>query len=145
MVNALDKMKAFEAFEALILPQLQADMAAGLTADQIYKKYEHLAAARAVSIVMTEKDNSKALNAAKDILDRAQGKAVEKKEVKHTLDKLPDEQLDALLLTELEDMGPGLPPAGRETTPAPKKKRGRPTKSQRILDQMKKEGIYKGK
>lgn len=130
MVNALDKLKAFDEFESLILPQLRKDLKAGLTSEEIYKKYKHLAAARAVSITLGEKDSSKALNAVKEIFDRSEGKSTEKKEVTHRLDKLPDEQLDALLLTEMTE----LPPIEGKV----KAKRGRPSKTDKIAKKARK-------
>ena len=126
MISALDRLRAFEEFEQLLLPQLRADLKAGLTADEIYKKYEHLAAARSVTIAMAEQDSAKALQAVKEIRDRATGKAIEKKEITHKLDKLPDDQLDALLLTELSDMD-----ESGSALPTPKKK-GRPTKGRAL-------------
>lgn len=106
MVNALDKLKAFDEFESLILPQLRKDLKAGLTSEEIYKKYKHLAAARAVSITLAEPDSTKAMVAVKEIFDRNEGKTTEKREITHRLDKLPDEQLDALLLTEFSELPP---------------------------------------
>jgi hypothetical protein len=38
------------------------------------------------------------------MFDREEGKAVEKKEVKHSLEKLSDEELQALVATELDDI-----------------------------------------
>lgn len=128
MISALDKLKAYERFQELLLPTVIKDLEAGLTVDEILKKNAHLAAARLVSTAIAGEDAGKATAAAKEVLDRVQGKATERKEVTHKLDKLPDDQLDALLLTELEDMDSPPPKA----TGAPKKKRGRPTKGRAI-------------
>lgn len=135
MVSAIDRLRAFEEFETLLLPQLRADLKAGLTADEIYKKYEHLAAARSVTIAMSEQDSAKALSAVKEIRDRNSGKAVEKKEVTHKLNQLPDEQLDALLLTELDDMEMPTITGNRQDAAVPKK-RGRPSKGRAIQKKM---------
>lgn len=104
-VDALDRLTEFEEFERSILPAIRSDIAAGLSADSIYKKYQSLAAARTVTIAATEVDAGKALTAIKDILDRAGGKATEKKEVTHRLANLPREELDAYLLTKLKERG----------------------------------------
>jgi len=87
-----------------VLGTIKKDLAAGLTSEQILEKYSSLAAARVASIAATEADSSKALAAAKDILDRAQGRAVERKQIHHKLDKVDEKQLDAILLTELEGL-----------------------------------------
>ena len=98
----MDELTAFEDFKETILPALQKAVREGVTADEIYQKFQSHAAARAVSIAMKEVDSSKALAAIKDILDRSGGKAAEKREITHKLERLPDEQLDALLLSKLQ-------------------------------------------
>lgn len=103
MVRTIDDLAAFDKFKEEILPALQKAVAKGVKAKDIMEQYSSHAAARTVTIALTEKDPGKALNAAKDILDRAQGKAVERKEVKHKLQELTDEQLDALLMSEDDD------------------------------------------
>lgn len=105
MIGHIDELNAFEEFKESVLPQLRADLRKGLSAEQIYKKYQHLAAARNVTIALTEADSSKALAAVRDILDRSQGKAKERQEVTHKLEKLPEDQLDALILSKAKEMG----------------------------------------
>lgn len=107
MAKALDRLKAFEEFERTVPPMIRADLSSGLSADEIYAKYDNYAAARAVAIALMEADSGKALAAIRDIRDRTQGKAVERKELTHRLDKLPDKELDALLLTEMSDIEDG--------------------------------------
>lgn len=102
MATALDRLAAFEAFEDEILPALREMLNAGASAEQIYEKFAPLAAARAVTVLVKEADSTKALSAAKEVLDRTRGKATERKEVKHELAALPDDQLDALLAAKLE-------------------------------------------
>lgn len=104
MLRSLDKLADFQEFQAEILPALRNDLKAGFTAQELYEKYQALAAARTISIVMQDKDSAKALAASKDILDRTLGKAKERTEVTHKLERLPDEQLDSLLLSELESL-----------------------------------------
>ena len=98
----LDDVTAFEDFRASILPVLRDALKQGMDADTIYKKFQAFAAARAISIAATEIDSSKALSAIKDILDRTQGRAKERQEVTHKLSSLPEEQLDAILLSKLQ-------------------------------------------
>lgn len=102
----LDDVTAFEDFRASILPVLRDALKQGMDADTIYKKFQAFAAARAISIAATEIDSSKALSAIKDILDRTQGRAKERSEVTHKLSSLPEEQLDAILLSKLQAQSP---------------------------------------
>lgn len=107
-IKALDQYREFEAFKETVLPSIQQDLYEGkLTASELYKKYEALAAARAISIAATEEDSGKAISAIKDILDRSQGRAVEKREVNHRFENLSDEELEALVMTEETDLKEG--------------------------------------
>lgn len=72
-------------------------------AEKIYKMAEAHAAARNVTIALTEEDSGKALSAIKELMDRSKGKATEKQEVTHTYSKLKDEDLDALLESKLKE------------------------------------------
>ena len=101
MARALDQKEELLALKEALLPELRKDLANGLTAEQIYGKYQHLAAARVVQIVATEVDSAKALAGAREILDRAIGKPKERQEIEHRLGKLPETDLDALLLSRL--------------------------------------------
>lgn len=104
MVADLDAYARFQDFKNMILPQLQKDVMAGLPAEKLYEKYQHMAAARAITIAASDPDSGKALAAIKDILDRSAGKPTEKKEVTHKYADLKDEELQALLETELADL-----------------------------------------
>lgn len=94
-----EDLKAYEQFKEQLLPQLRAALLRGDSAEEIYSTFTNLAAARAISIAALEPDSGKALSAIKEVLDRVHGKAVERKQVSHHLDQLPDEELDALLLS----------------------------------------------
>ena len=98
-----DDITDFEQFREELLPALRADLKKGLDAETLYRKYQAYAAARGVTIAMTSTDEGKALQAVKEILDRSQGKATEKKEVTHRLSKLSDKELDSVLITQLEE------------------------------------------
>jgi hypothetical protein len=121
-VQAIQELQAFEKFKDEILPNLRRDIAQGLGAEDMLKKYAALAAARGISIALGDKDSSRALGAVKDILDRVQGRATERKEVKHKYDDLPDEELDAILLSEMQDLETMV----EKDVEPPKKRRGRP-------------------
>jgi len=87
-----------------VLGSVKKDLAAGLTGPEIMEKYAAIAAARTVTIAATEFDSGKALQASKDILDRAYGKAREIKDVTHRLAQVDEKQIDSLLITELESL-----------------------------------------
>jgi hypothetical protein len=102
MAKTIDDIAEFEDFRATLLPALRADLKNGISAKDIIEKYKAIAAARTVMIAMTEADSGKALAASKDILDRGDGRAKETVTHKHQLQDLPDNQLEALLNTELQ-------------------------------------------
>jgi hypothetical protein len=104
MVRNIDKLARMEELFSDLEPQLLAALQSGASADEIYSKFERLAAVRAVHIAMREKDPGKAMAAIRDILDRRQGKPTERKEISHRLGKMQDQELQALLASELEDL-----------------------------------------
>ena len=93
----------FEDFRDTVLPAIRRDISAGLTAKQLREKYASLVQARLLTEALSG-DSKTAITAAKDITDRQEGKATEKKEVMHKFDKMTDEELDAVLKSEQEDM-----------------------------------------
>lgn len=98
---ALSELALFQEWKEHILPELRELLVKGVSAKEIVKKYENYAAARAITIAITETDSSKALSAVKDIIDRASGKAVERKKITHELEELSEEQLNAIGASEL--------------------------------------------
>lgn len=103
-VQFLDQLAEYQSFIRDLPKELRNALLDGKPADAIYKKYENVAAVRAVQIMMTEPDSGKALAAVKDVLDRTQGKAIERKLVKHHLEELPDKELDAIIMSELNEV-----------------------------------------
>ena len=102
-----DKMAQLAMFEDLmqgIIPELQEALVKGITPKELAKKYEAYAMARAISIAMTETDSGKALAAAKEIQDRASGRPTETKKIQHEMQDLPEEQLDAILRSEVQGL-----------------------------------------
>lgn len=99
----LDKLAAFEEFQANLAPKLQRMILDGSSSEDILEETAAYAAARIATIAMTEQDSSKALAAAKDIIDRAKGKAVERVAIAHKYEKMDENALDALLLSKLKD------------------------------------------
>lgn len=104
ITNLIDQLTQFEDFQEDILPALRKAIKDKKTAKEILAMGEALAAARLVTIAVTEVDSGKASSASKDILDRTQGKATERKEVKHTFENMSDDELNAILQSELKEI-----------------------------------------
>ncbi len=104
MAKAIDDLAAFEDFRHEILPALQKDLKAGLSDEKIIAKYRAVVAARMVTHALDLENPSVSLAATKDLMDRTMGRAVERKQIEHRLGKLPEEELDAILLTKLQDV-----------------------------------------
>lgn len=100
--RSLDELAIQDEMWSGVLQSVRDDVRKGASAEELLSKYAQLAAARVVTIAATDADSGRALSAAKDILDRSQGKAVERKQIHHKLDKVDEQQLDAILLTEIE-------------------------------------------
>lgn len=105
MAQRLDRRAAFEDFEDEILPKMRKMLREGRTAEEITAFAQAYAAARVVTIALSDADSGKALAAAKDVLDRTQGKAKERTETTHKFEKLKDEELDSLILSRLKEEG----------------------------------------
>lgn len=106
-ISLIDDLAEFDSFRNELLPALRQALKDGKSAEDIYSMASAAAAARAVTIAVKEEDSGKALAAIKEILDRDKGKAKERQEVTHKLEKLPEEQLDALLLSKLGSLEEG--------------------------------------
>jgi hypothetical protein len=100
--RSLDELAVSDELFSGVLEAVRTDIRKGLKTEDLLAKYAQLAAARVVTIAATDQDSGRALTAAKDILDRVHGKAKETKDVTHRLDRVKEEQLDALLLSELD-------------------------------------------
>lgn len=81
VVQALDDLAEFESFQTEILPTLRKAIKERWTPEKVYKEFSAHMAAKAVSIALVEKDPTKSLAAIKEVLDRSQGKATEKREI----------------------------------------------------------------
>jgi hypothetical protein len=103
MVRNLDLLSQFDDYTSDIIPLLRQAIKEGWTSDRIrsHPKIMAMVTARTITIALQDPDPSKALAAAKEVIDRAEGKAVERRENTHKLEKLPDEQLDAMLLSAM--------------------------------------------
>lgn len=103
MSRLLDELVEFEEFRTTILDTIRQDLKSGMTAAQLREKYSALVQARVLTEALTD-ESARALTAAKDVLDRAHGKATEKKEITHTLKDMSEEELDALIRSEEEEL-----------------------------------------
>lgn len=97
MVEALDDLALLQEMRATYIPALRKLVEGGAPSEQILKLVESMAAARLASEAALSADFN--LAAIKELFDRTKGKAKESKELTHRLEKLPDSDLDALLLT----------------------------------------------
>lgn len=100
--RSLDELAIQDELWSGVLQSVRDDIRKGASAEELLSKYAQLAAARVVTIAATDADSGKALSASIDILNRVHGKAVERKQIHHKLDKVDSQQLDAILLTEIE-------------------------------------------
>lgn len=101
----IDALEAHEQFKRDVLPKLRRALKEGVTPEKLYEQFSDLAAARTITIALTEEDSGKALAAIKEIQDRAYGKPKERVEQTHKYSKLKDEELDALVESKLRDAG----------------------------------------
>jgi hypothetical protein len=106
MATMLDQLAEFEQFKDDVLPLLRQAIKEGWSREQIdnHPQVQALLAARQITIALRELDSSKALAAIKDLRDRTQGRPTEKVETTHKLEKLPEEQLDSLLISKLKEV-----------------------------------------
>ena len=95
----------FQRWRNEVLPKLGGLVKGGATVEEIYKAFASDAAARAVTIALTSLDAGKALGAVAEILDRSGGKSIAREEIEHKYANLKDEELDALLESELKVVG----------------------------------------
>lgn len=109
MAAAMDELDSYERYKQEIAPKMRELMERGASTEEIYKFAQSFAAARAVTIALSEVDSSKALAAVKEILDRSQGKAKERTEIEHRYSKMPENELDALLESKLREVADSKP------------------------------------
>src|SRR5690242_8059724 len=103
MARALDDLAEFQEYQT-ILKQIRKDLKKGMKEAELAKKYAPLAQARIISDMLTSENPQAALAAARDLLDRVNGKAKESQEVTHRLEKLSEKELDALLQSEEQEL-----------------------------------------
>lgn len=93
--------KAYLQFKTKMIQSVKEDLMAGMKAEDILKKYEAYAAATLVSSLINPKD---AVQAAEKLMDRTQGKAVQRNVSTHKFERLSEEELDSLLQSKLSGL-----------------------------------------
>lgn len=102
MAERMDQLAEFEDWQQKVLPQIRKLLREGKTPEDLYKAFAPMLAARQLSIALDPTvSKEKALAAIIDAMNRAGGKPTEKREVEHKFAKLPEQELDAVLLSEL--------------------------------------------
>ena len=96
----IDDLSEFQEYRQEVLEGIRACKKAGMSAEEILAKYKGEVKLRQLTIALVG-DDKDSLAAAKDLRDRDEGKAIERQEHIHRLEKLPEEQLDSLILSEL--------------------------------------------
>ena len=104
MAGVLDDIAEFEEFRESTLKAIRKDIKAGLSPKELLKKYSSIVQGRLLTTMLTTTDEKIVTALGKDLIDRAEGKATEKKEVKHSFADMKDEELDAILKSEIEDL-----------------------------------------
>lgn len=104
LAAAIDDLAEFEEFRATTLKAIRNDIKRGMSAAKIREKYTAILQGRLITDALTTDDPAKALAIAKDVIDRTEGRAQEKKEVTHRFKDMHEKELDALLKSEEEDL-----------------------------------------
>jgi len=104
MTSVISDLVEFEDFKEKILPAIKKDLMRGMTSKELREKYSALVQARQLTTAIASRDEGRASAAAKDIIDRTEGKATEHREVTHKYADLPDEELDAIIRSEEEEL-----------------------------------------
>jgi hypothetical protein len=107
MAAVIDQLNDFKRFRADILPELKKALDGGASPKQIRQLVQSYITARVANIALTDEDSGRALAAAKDLLDREEGRAVERSEQVHKFEKLREEEIDALLTSRLKELQDG--------------------------------------
>lgn len=104
MANLLDDVAEFEEFRASTLKAIRKDIKNGMDAKKLREKWAAIIQGKLITDALTTDDVAKAATIGKDLLDRVEGKATEKKEVTHRLSGLNEKELDAVLQSEVQDL-----------------------------------------
>lgn len=104
MARNLDTLSEMEDFHNTVLPKLRRMLEKGEDAAKMYESFQSLIAARVITKALTTTDGKEMLAAAKEILDRGVGKPTENVNVTSRYEALTDEELDALLKSQKQEL-----------------------------------------
>lgn len=101
MARSLDQLAEFDSFTEDVMPLLRKMLKEGWTKDQIeaHPRIQALLVARQVTIGLTDPDAKSALASIKDLRDRKDGRAVERREIKTRIEEADDDAIEARLKT----------------------------------------------
>ena len=100
----IDQLAQFDDFKHTILPALIGHVKKGKTAPELRKIALSVIQAKQISNAIKAEKITDSIAACKDILDREEGRAIERKAIMHKHQDLPDDQLDALILSKMKDV-----------------------------------------
>lgn len=103
MVRLLDEHDQFKKYQQMFSKLLKM-VASGATADELRKEFGPAITARAIAMAATTDDGRLFSTLMKDLVDRTEGKAVERREVSHQFSQLTDEELNNVLASELDGL-----------------------------------------
>lgn len=104
MVKTIDELAQFEEFKTTILPALQREVEKGTPGPELLARFQTHAAARLITIILTDPDSGRATAAIRELSDRVEGKAAQKIEQVHRFEKLSDNELDSLVTSKLKEL-----------------------------------------
>lgn len=102
--RALDQLAEYAEFQEMFLPAIRKALMGGASSEKILAQFKPLVAARLVQLGLTGSETA-ALGAIRELMDRVDGKAVQKQEHTHKLAKLPEQELDAVIQSKLKKLG----------------------------------------
>lgn len=104
MIDGLQDKADYEQFKEEVLPALRKMVKQKAPPKDMLDFIKSLATAKVITKMVTEQDTMKVLALYKEILDRTEGKSVEKSETTHKFQNLKKEQLDAVLKSKLKSL-----------------------------------------
>jgi hypothetical protein len=103
LVRGIDTLAIVEQYYGSLIPQLKNLVDRRASSKEIFEASRAVVAAKLASIAVGSADERTSLAAISELLNRLEGKAKESKEITHKMASLKDEELDAVLLTALQE------------------------------------------
>jgi len=99
-----DAVSDFEEFRNGLLKAIRVDVKNKMSPKHLREKYAAILQGRMITDALTTEDVKEATAIAKDVIDRVEGKATERKEVTHKFKDLSDQELKSILESEEADL-----------------------------------------